>query len=116
MPSRPPKRNAQCLKQPGQAMLSVGASHSPGTFFAFALAESAGILISYVMLRGQVFSKIAAYAGMVGFGCLLVFEVIASFFYGLSGMTMLLSMIGGVASMVWYILIAKRLFQLSASE
>jgi hypothetical protein len=104
------------LEAAGQAMLSVGASHSPGTFLAFFLTESAGILISYVMLRGQVFTKIAAYAGMLGFSFLLVFEFISSFVVGLSDMTMLLAMLGGLLSMAWYILIARRLFQLSASE
>jgi hypothetical protein len=100
----------------GQAMLSVGDSHSPGTFFAFFFAESAGILISYVMLRGQIFSKIAAYAGILGFGLLLIFEFITSFITGLDQATMLLSMVGGLSSMIWYILIARRLFQLSGSE
>jgi len=100
----------------GQAMLSVGESHSPGTFLAFFLSESAGVLISYVMLRGQVFSKIAAYAGMLGFGVLLIFEFITSFVTGLGQATMLLSMVGGLSSMVWYILIARRLFQMSANE
>jgi hypothetical protein len=97
----------------GQAMLSVGASHSPGTFLAFFLAESAGILISFVMLKGKVFERIAAYAGILGFGCLLIFEFMSSFFFGLSEIMMLLAMIGGLSSMIWYILIARKLFQLS---
>lgn len=104
------------LAAAGQSLLSVGASHSPGTFLAFFLSELAGVLISYVMLRGQVFSKAAAYAGMFGFSFLLIFEFISSFFVGLSGAAMLLAMLGGLLSMVWYILIARRLFRLSAGE
>lgn len=100
----------------GQALLSVGASHSPGTFLAFFLAEFAGILISYVMLRGQVFSKTTAYAGMLGFTFLLIFEFISSFFIGLSDAVLLLAMLGGLLSMVWYILIARRLSQMSANK
>jgi hypothetical protein len=100
------------LEAAGQALLSVGASHSPGTFLAFFLVESAGVLISYVMLRGEVFPKAAAYAGMLGFSILLLFEFLASFFSGLSQAAMLLSMVGGLLSMVWYILIARRLFQI----
>jgi len=100
----------------GQLMLSVGGSHSPGTFLAFFLSESAGILISFVMLRGQVFSKITAYAGMLGFGLLLVFEFISSFITGLDQATMLLAMLSGLLTMVWYILIARRLFQMSAND
>ncbi len=104
------------LEAAGRALLSVGASHSPGTFLAFFLAESAGVLISYVMLRGGVFSKAAAYAGMLGFSILLLFEFLASFSSGLSETAMILAMVGGLLSMVWYILIARRLFQLSIDE
>jgi len=103
------------LEAAGQSMLSVGASHSPGTFFAFFLLEAAGMLISIAMLRGGVFSKVNAYAGILGFAILLVFEYFSSFISGLSNATMMLSMFGGLLSMVWYILIARRLFQLAQS-
>jgi hypothetical protein len=101
------------LAAAGQAMLAVGRSHTPGTFLAFLLAESAAVLISIVMLRSQIFSKAAAYAGIVGFGLLLAFDFIASFFAGLSGATVGLAMIGGILSMVWYILVARQFFQLA---
>ncbi len=51
----------------GRAMLSVGQSHTPGTFLAFFLSEIGGMVISVVMLRGRVFNPIAAYAGITGF-------------------------------------------------
>ena len=68
------------------------------------------------MLRGQVFSKTTAYAGMLGFTFLLIFEFISSFFIGLSDAVLLLAMLGGLLSMVWYILIARRLSQMSANK
>jgi hypothetical protein len=95
----------------GQAMLSVGQSHTPGTFIGFFLTEVAGIVISMVMLRSKVFSKATASAGILGFGLLLVFEVCSSFVPAL-GVAMLFAMGGGLLSMAWYILIARRLFQL----
>lgn len=100
----------------GQALLSVGDSHSPGTFLAFFLAESAGVLISYVMLRADIFPKAAAYAGLLGFSILLLFEFLVSFFSGLSQAAMLLAMIGGLFSMAWYILIARRLLQINSGK
>jgi hypothetical protein len=100
------------LEAAGQSMLSVGASHTPGTFLGFFLVEAAGVLISIVMLRGKIFSKVGAYAGILGFGILLVFEFFSSFVSGLSIVTMLLAMFGGLLNMAWYILIARRLFQL----
>jgi len=103
------------LEAAGQSMLSVGASHTPGTFLGFFLAEVAGVLISFVMVHSQIFGKATAYAGILGFGILLVFEFFSSFVSGLSNITMALAMFGGLLSMAWYILIAKRLFQLGQS-
>ena len=100
------------LEAAGQSMLSVGASHMPGTFLGFFLIEVAGILISVVMLQEKVFSKVAAYAGILGFGILLVVEFLTSFVSGLQDVTIFLFMFGGLFSMVWDILIARRLFQL----
>ena len=99
------------LEAAGQSMLSVGASHTPGTFLGFFLSEVAGFTISVVMLRSNIFSKANAYAGILGFSILLVVEYFSSF-SGLSDVMMILFMIGGLFSMAWYILIAKRLFQL----
>jgi hypothetical protein len=67
------------LAAAGQAMLSVGKSHTPGTFMAFFLSEISSIGMSLVMLRSKIFSKASAYAGMLGFGLLLIFELCSSF-------------------------------------
>jgi len=101
------------LAAAGQAMLAVGQSHTPGTFLGFALSESAGILISFAMLRSRIFGKACALSGIFGFSFLLIFEFLASFFTGLSTIMMILAMCGGLLSMAWYILIARSLFQLS---
>jgi hypothetical protein len=100
------------LAAAGQAMLSVGQSHAPGTFLGFFLSEVASMIISIVMLQGKVFSKVTAYLGILGFGLLLVFEVCSSFVPALFNVAMLFAMSGGLLSMVWYILIARRFFQL----
>ena len=97
----------------GQSMLSVGESHTPGTFIAFFLSEVAGILISFVMLRSKVFSPLNAYFGILGFSLLLIFEVCSSFVPALADVVLIFAMCGGLMSMAWYILISRRLFQLS---
>jgi hypothetical protein len=104
------------LAAAGEAMLAVGQSHTPGTFLGFLLSEVAGLAISFVMLRSGTFSRITAYAGILGFALMLVFEVFSSFLTGLSGAAMLLAMGGGLLMMVWYILIARRLLQLGAMK
>ncbi|MCL4562155.1 MAG: DUF4386 family protein [Chloroflexi bacterium] len=101
------------LAAAGQAMLSVGQSHTPGTFIAFFLVESASLLISVVMLRDRLFSRTNAYVGLSGFTFMLIFEVCASFVPALQGVVMILAMVGGILSLVWEILVALKLFHLA---
>lgn len=100
------------MAEAGQSMLSVGESHTPGTFIAFFLSEVAGIWISVVMLRSKVFTPLNAYFGILGFGLLLIFEICSSFVPTLSDVVLIFAMGGGLLSMAWYILIARRLFDL----
>jgi hypothetical protein len=102
------------LEAAAQSLLSVGQSHTPGTFLGFFLIELAGVLISLVMLRGKIFGKATAYTGLFGFGMLLVFEFFASFYAGVSALAMVLAMVGGILSMAWNILVARRLLRLPA--
>jgi hypothetical protein len=97
----------------GQAMLSVGESHTPGTFMGFFLSELAGILISVVMLRSGIFNQAAAYCGMIGFSLLLAYDICVSFLPMLSAQALIFAMAGGLLSLAWYILIARRLSQLA---
>jgi hypothetical protein len=64
------------------------------------------------MLRGRVFRRAAAYAGIAGFGLLFVFEILSSFVPSMRNLALFVAMPGGLANMAWYILIARRLFQL----
>ena len=100
----------------GQTMLSVGRGHTPGSFLAFFLSEVAGIVMSAVMLKGRIFSKAAGYAGLAGFSILLVFDVTSAFAPGLDSMAKLLSMVGGLLTLVWQILVARGLFQLAKEK
>jgi len=97
----------------GRAMLAVGESHTPGTFLAFALTLIASLLMAGVMLRGGVFSQATGYVGLLAFSFMLIFEILSDFVPALFDAAMIVAMIGGIASMVWYILVARRLFQLA---
>ena len=99
------------LEAAGQALLAVGQSHTPGTFIGFCLSEIAGILISFVMLRGGIFSKLTASAGVLGFGMLFVYEICQSFVPGSSSFVLIFALIGGILNLVWYALIAQRLWK-----
>jgi len=96
----------------GQALLAVGASHTPGTFLGFFLAELAGILISVIMLRGGIFPKSAAYAGILAFSLLMTYDLLASFFAS-SGFVLLIAVVGGLLTLAWNTLLGRCLFQLA---
>lgn len=97
----------------GEAMLAVGGSHTPGTFLAFSLSLAASLLMAWVMLRGGVFSRAAAYTGMAAFGFLLIFEILSVFVPALFDTAMIFAMMGGIAGLVWYIMVARQLLQLA---
>ncbi len=101
------------LEAAGQALLAVGQSHTPGTFLGFCLGEIAGILISFVMLRAGIFSKRTAYAGILGFGMLFVYEICQSFVPGSASFALIFAMIGGILNLVWYGLISHRFFKMA---
>ena len=100
----------------GETLLAQAESHTPGTFVGFLYSEISSILISVVMLRNRVFSKASAVVGMVGFGFLFIFEILASFVPAWFGIAMVIVMIGGLASITWYGLIARRLFKLASTS
>ncbi len=100
------------LAAAGEALLAQAESHTPGTFVGFFYAEISSILISIVMLRNQIFSKLTAIAGILGFGLLFIFEVLSSFVPPLFNVAMIFAVIGGLSSITWYALISRRLIQL----
>lgn len=103
------------LAAAGQAMLSVGQSHTPGTFIAFFLVEFAGFLMSIVMFNGKIFSKLNGIIGILSFTSMLVFEFCTSFIPALHTVATISVMIGGILSIVWGILTGLKLFQLARS-
>jgi hypothetical protein len=88
----------------GQAMLAT----FEGTAFqvSYVLASVAGIVIGAVMLRGDIFSRVAAYALILG-------DVIGLGLY-VPKIGIYLSVISVPVLWVWYVLIARRLIRLGS--
>lgn len=101
------------LAAAGKTLLAVGESHTPGTFLAFFITEVGSILMGLVMLQGKVFSKATAIIGILAYGFLMIFEISITFIPALGATALIFAMPGGILSMVWDILVARRLFQLS---
>jgi hypothetical protein len=102
-------QRAQFLAAGQVALTGLNTGQGTGVYVAFTLNAIAGVLISAVMLRSTIFSKVTAAVGLVG----NVLEI------GLPGVPVPFAVafalvgIGGVLLVIWYILIARRLFLLA---
>jgi hypothetical protein len=95
------------LAAAGQAMLAEGQSRA-----GVPLIEFACLVISALMLRGRVFSKVTAYAGILGNALLIVVEIVTTFTRGLPNAGFVIAVCGGLSLMTWYLLVGSRLLQL----
>jgi len=100
------------IEAAGRAMLALGESHTPGTFVAFLLIECGGILNSFLMLRSPHFARATAVAGLLGNAGLLAFEIASAFIPALFDASLLIAGVGGILSMVWYVMTGRDLIRL----
>ena len=100
----------------GEAILVRGADFAPGSFIGFFLTEMAGLAFSLLMLRGRGFGKATAFAGILGFTLLTIFTVWTTFIPVFFDAAMVLATAGGLSSVAWYILVARRLFRLGSGR
>jgi hypothetical protein len=100
------------LTAAGEALLVRGEDFTPGPFWGFFMGQIASLAISAVMLRGQVFSRVTAGTGLLGSACLIVFTLGATFAPASFNLVMGLALVGGLLSLAWLVLMARRLFQL----
>lgn len=96
----------------GEAMLARGAHGSLGAFIGFVLPNIAGIIISFVMLRGHKFSKLNSYLGIAGSTLILIYLIMVTFVPSAKNAATLIAMPGGLMAMAWMILFTFRLFRL----
>jgi hypothetical protein len=101
----------------GEAVLARGEDFTPGSFIGLILGGIAAIAMSCVMLRGGIFGKTTAWAGIIAFTFLSVFTIwstfipvlyyVAFYFFG---------MIGGLLALAWFVLVSLEFFKLGRSE
>ncbi len=101
------------LAAAGQTLLAQAEDFTPGSFLGFFLSIVAEIMMALVMLQGGMFSKATAWVGLLGFVCMLIFTLWATFIPVFYDTALLFGMLGGVLSLAWFVLVAHRLFQLS---
>jgi hypothetical protein len=93
----------------GEAIIASDMWNSSGGFMAGILLQGAGVLISVVMLRSQDFSRVTAYAGLLGNGFDLAQHILHPFAPSVSAT---LLMIAGPFYLVWFPMLARDLLRL----
>lgn len=96
----------------GEALLARGAHGSPGAFPGFLLPVIASLMISLVMLKGGVFSKVNAYLGIAGSVFFMFYFVLVTFVPGTENLAMAVATPGGLLTIAWMTLYAIRLLNL----
>ena len=100
------------LEAAGRSLLAQGADLTPGTFMGFFFTQTAGLLITSLMLCGRVFSKWVAMTGLSGYILTSIFFILAAFAPENYAMAMVFAMIGGLLLLAYQIMLGRRFFQL----
>ena len=96
----------------GEAMLARGAHGSLSVLIGFLLPNIAGILMSFVMIKGGIFGKKASYAGLIGSFLMVIYLLLVTFAPGVDSMATAFAMPGGILLIIWIISFMLSLFRL----
>ncbi|MCF8379680.1 MAG: DUF4386 domain-containing protein [Bacteroidales bacterium] len=97
----------------GESMLAAGAHGSPGMFLGFFIPNIANLIISVVMLKGKIFSKINSWLGIIGSVLMMIYVVAVNFVSGAETIAIVIAMPGGLMLMGWMVIFTIKLFKLS---
>jgi len=101
----------------GQAVLANGNPgaiyQGTGVYTSFFFLAVADLIISAVMLRSNIFSKVTAYVGILASAFDLAYCITLAF---LPAIDVFLLSASGLLLMIWHILIGRRLYQLGRSR
>jgi hypothetical protein len=100
------------LAAAGEAMLVRGSHGSLGVFIGFLLPNIAGLIMSFAMLSGKIFSKITSLMGIVGSILILFYIVLVTFAPNVKDMATAVSMPGGLLLMAWMVMFTIKFFKL----
>ncbi|MBN2612787.1 MAG: hypothetical protein JXB00_14625 [Bacteroidales bacterium] len=100
------------LSAAGEALLAKGAHGSPGVFLGFLLPTFGALLMAFTMLRGKVFGKFTAIAGISGNILMVCYLIMIAFLPSAQKHAMAFAMPGGILLMLWMILFSIKLIKL----
>lgn len=102
------EQRAQLLSA-GEAVIAADMWNSSSAYMSGILLQGAGVMISVIMLRSQDFSKVTAYAGLLGNGFDLVQHILHPFAPSISGFII---MFMGLFYFVWFPMLARDFFKM----
>lgn len=104
------------LASAGEAIVAKSVDFTPGSFIGFFFTEIAGLILSIIILRSRIFSRVAAYSGIMSFILLIGFTIWITFISTYFEMAMIIAMIGGISGIFWYIFAARDLLRLGSNN
>jgi len=101
------------LAAAGEAMLAKGSHGSLGVFIGFALPTFANVLMTCVMLKGNIFSHANSYIGIIGNSLMVIYVIMVTFIPSVEKMALVFAMPAGLLLMTWMIMFTIKLLKLS---
>lgn len=99
----------------GETILVKGSHGSLGVFIGFALPTIANAIMSCVMLRAMVFSRITGLIGFVGNSMMVIYIIMVTFIPAVEKLAIVFAMPAGLLLMAWMVLYTIRLLKLSGN-
>jgi hypothetical protein len=96
----------------GESMLAQGAHGSPGIFLGFFIPNLANLIMSFVMLKGTLFSKTNSWFGIIGSVLMMLYVILVNFGTKVENMATAFAMPGGLLLMTWMIMFTIKLLKL----
>lgn len=100
----------------GEALLAVGAHGSPGIFAGFFIPNIANLMISVVMLKGGIFSRLNAWFGIAGSIFMMFYVILINFTKSFENIATAIAFPGGLLLMVWMIMFAVKFIRLAKTD
>jgi hypothetical protein len=97
----------------GEAMLTKGSHGSYSALIGFLLPNIAGIILSVVMLKNSIFSKITGYLGLFGSVLISIYLLMVTVLPSVKSMATAFAAIPGLMLMAWMTLFMLKLFKLT---
>ena len=102
------------LVEAGETALARGEDFTPTTYPALLLTSAAPLGMGFVMLREPIFGRAVGWLGIVGPSSILLYTTWTTFVRRAFQPSLAVAAIGGLATIVWYVLTAQALFRHSA--